>query len=178
VRDVVASLADAEGTISCYPDADTWLMDRETEMTAHWRSHYQVAIEFARERIHDWRGPSCKVMFVAHPSLLPGIEQQVRQRFGARFHIVMSEPDRFEISPPGITKAWGLAHLAHHLGIERANVWAVGDAANDAEMISWAGHGCAMGQAPQAIRDRARHVLPGIQARGLCALPLLMARHA
>jgi hydroxymethylpyrimidine pyrophosphatase-like HAD family hydrolase len=113
-------------------------------------------------------------MFVGQPQALPAVVQHLRGRFAHRFHIVFSEPDRFEISQHGVTKAWGLERLAAHLRIERSQVWAVGDAANDREMIAWAGHGCAMGQADEELRRQARHILPGIAARGLCALPGLI----
>jgi len=175
VRAIVAALADADGAICCYPDASTWIMDQEIPLTARWRSLYGAPITIDRARIHAWQGPSCKVMFVADPARLGLIAAQLHARFHGRFHVVVSQEDRFEVSPAGITKAWGLHRLAERLGVAQPEVWAVGDAANDLEMIRWAGHGCAMGQAPEAVRRAARHVLPGIHARGLCALPDLMA---
>lgn len=177
VREVVAALADEGGTICCYPDADVWLIDRETPHTARWRQLYDTQITHAPERIHAWSGTSCKVMFVAEPERLAGAARRACERFAGRFHVVVSQNDRFEVSRAGVTKEWGLSRLAAHLGIAREHVWAVGDAANDAEMIAWAGHGCAMGNAPDAIRRVARHILPSITARGLCALPTLMARY-
>ncbi len=176
VRVIVAALADADGAISCYPDASTWIMDREIPLTARWRSLYGAPIGIDPARIHAWQGPSCKVMFVADPARLGQIAAQLQTRFSGRFHVVISQDDRFEVSPVGITKAWGLQRLAARLGIAQTHVWAVGDAANDLEMIRWAGHGCAMGHAPEVVLRAARHVLPSIHARGLCALPNLLAR--
>lgn len=178
VREVVEALADEGGTICCYPQADVWLMDRETPHTARWRELYNTQITIDQERIHAWRGRSCKVMFVAEPVRLAVVAERAMERFGGRYHVVVSQNDRFEISGAGITKEWGLSRLAAHLGVAREHVWAVGDAANDVEMIAWAGHGCAMGQAPERLRRSARHVLPSVTARGLCALPGLLARFA
>ena len=56
----------------------------------------------------------------------------------------------------------------------RADVWAVGDADNDREMVAWAGHGCVMGHAPESLRRLAKHVLPGIREEGLSQLPALV----
>lgn len=176
VRDVVGELAGEDGAICCYPRADEWIMDREIALTRRWREVYQAPIGVDAARIADWRGPSCKVMFVADPERLALVAARVRARFADRFHVVISQSDRFEVSCRGVTKEWGLVRLAAHLGIAREHVWAVGDADNDREMVAWAGHGCAMGQAPESLRRIARHVLPGITARGLCVLPGMLTR--
>ncbi|MBA2482714.1 MAG: HAD family hydrolase [Planctomycetes bacterium] len=176
VNAIVSELRPFAGAICAYPDESTWIMDREIPRTRHWREHYGARIDVLPQRFSPWRGPSYKVMFVTDPDLLPGVCAHVRDRLGDRLHIVASESDRVEILPRGITKAWALERVARDLGIGRERVWAVGDADNDREMIRWAGHGCAMGHAHDALRDQARHVLPSIHARGLCALPGMIAR--
>jgi 5-amino-6-(5-phospho-D-ribitylamino)uracil phosphatase len=176
VRCVIDALRGWDGSVNAYPDARTWLMDREIPRTRGWGERYRAPIEVAPQPFADWRGPSCKLMFVAEPELLARAARHLRARLGARFHIVVSEEDRVEILPRGITKAWGLERLARSIGVERAQVWAVGDADNDLEMIRWAGHGCVMGHAHDTLRRHARHVLPSIHARGLCALPGLVER--
>lgn len=60
-----------------------------------------------------------------------------------------------DLSPIGISKASGLAHVADQLGIDAADVLAIGDGRNDLEMLSWAGRGVAMGQAVQEVHDAA-----------------------
>ncbi|MEJ2870364.1 HAD family hydrolase [Actinomycetospora sp. OC33-EN08] len=52
-----------------------------------------------------------------------------------------------ECSVPGVTKARGLALAAAHHGVDAADVVAFGDMPNDLEMLRWAGHGVAMGNA-------------------------------
>ncbi|OJY47386.1 HAD family hydrolase [Pseudonocardia sp. 73-21] len=52
-----------------------------------------------------------------------------------------------EISPAGVTKATGLAEVCDRLGFTAADVVAFGDMPNDLEMLRWAGHGVAMGNA-------------------------------
>ncbi len=177
VRDIIAACAQHDGAICCYPSAERWVIDRESGPTAGWREHYRADITIDPRLVADWRGGSYKVMFVSDPALTQSVARSLRQRFAERFHICVSEHDRIEISRAGVTKAWGLERLARHLGCDRADVWAVGDADNDLEMLAWAGHGCAMGHAGERVRVAARHVLPGIQARGLCALPGLLASH-
>lgn len=57
-----------------------------------------------------------------------------------------------DVMAAGITKAAGLAQLCAHLGIGQHEVYAFGDELNDAEMIAWAGHGVAMGNAIDAVK--------------------------
>ncbi|HEX4905509.1 MAG TPA: Cof-type HAD-IIB family hydrolase [Acidimicrobiales bacterium] len=52
-----------------------------------------------------------------------------------------------EISAAGVTKAFGLEHLATERGIDAADVVAFGDMPNDIPMLSWAGRGVAVGNA-------------------------------
>lgn len=174
VRAVVAAMADLDGTICVYPGVERWLVDRFIPRTSHWNQLYGVTIEEDARLLEGWRGPSCKVMFVTEPERLERAMDRFRERLGDRFHVVASQEDRFEVHRHGVTKAWGLERLARGLEIPREAVWAVGDAANDREMIAWAGVGCAMGHAPAAVQELARHVLPPIEAEGLAALPPLL----
>jgi hydroxymethylpyrimidine pyrophosphatase-like HAD family hydrolase len=176
LRASVDGLPGNPGAICGYPDAGTWLIDRATAYTQRWCDRYQVPIGVEPARFNDWRGPSWKLMYVAEPEVVAHALPKLRAGLSGRMEVVVSQPDRVEILPRGITKAWGLEHLANHLGIPRNNVWAVGDADNDREMIAWAGQGCAMGQAPEGLRALAKHVLPGVDARGLCALVPMVER--
>lgn len=63
-----------------------------------------------------------------------------------------------EMSLPGVTKATGLAEVARDLGVDAADVVAFGDMPNDLEMLRWAGHGVAMGNAHPALYDAANEV--------------------
>lgn len=176
VRGIVAEVTHPEVAICAYPTPDTWLIDRHIERTQSWPSLYGAEITEAWDRIHDWRGSSCKVMVVGSPDFIPELALSLRLRFGGRFHVSVSQPDRFEIIAPAANKAWGLEQLAKALSVPREAVWACGDAANDSEMLAWAGTGFAMGQAPEAVQAVADHILPSIDDAGLQALvPMLQA---
>ena len=60
-----------------------------------------------------------------------------------------------DLAPVGVSKASGLAHAAAELGVEAADVLAIGDGRNDIEMLQWAGRGVAMGQAVEEVRAAA-----------------------
>jgi hydroxymethylpyrimidine pyrophosphatase-like HAD family hydrolase len=63
-----------------------------------------------------------------------------------------------EIAPPRVTKATGLAEVAEQFGVGAAAIVAFGDMPNDLEMLRWAGHGVAMGNAHPALLDVADEV--------------------
>jgi Cof subfamily protein (haloacid dehalogenase superfamily) len=71
-----------------------------------------------------------------------------------------------DMAAPGISKASALEMLRERLGIDRAHTIAVGDGFNDVEMLTWAGVGVAMGQAPQGVKDVADTVTDSIYEDG------------
>lgn len=67
-----------------------------------------------------------------------------------------------DIAPDGVNKSTALERVRVALGIDGANVVAVGDGRNDIEMLGWAvrhgGRGIAMGQAPAEVIGAASEV--------------------
>lgn len=71
-----------------------------------------------------------------------------------------------DLAPEGVSKASGLAEVAERLGVDRADVLAIGDGRNDIEMLEWAGRGVAMGQAPDEVKAVADDVVPSVYDDG------------
>jgi HAD superfamily hydrolase (TIGR01484 family) len=71
-----------------------------------------------------------------------------------------------DIAPEGVSKASGLAWVCRDLGVDAAEVLAIGDGRNDIEMLQWAGRGVAMGQGPEVVRDAADHVTAPVDQDG------------
>lgn len=57
-----------------------------------------------------------------------------------------------DIAPEGVHKAMGLADVCARRGIDPDDVLAIGDGRNDIEMLTWAGRGVAMGDAPEEVK--------------------------
>ena len=72
-----------------------------------------------------------------------------------------------DLAPEGVSKASALADVAERLGVDRANVLAIGDGRNDTEMIRWAGRGVAMGQAPLEVQEAADDVTETVHNDGV-----------
>ncbi|MFV0453316.1 MAG: HAD hydrolase family protein [Propioniciclava sp.] len=60
-----------------------------------------------------------------------------------------------EMVDRGVSKASGVAAVLAHLGADRADAVALGDSANDIEMLAYVGTGVAMGNAPRSVRAAA-----------------------
>lgn len=71
-----------------------------------------------------------------------------------------------DIAAAGVTKASALENLRGCLGIEPHLTVAVGDGRNDIEMLSWAGRGVAMGQAPEEVIAAADEVTHSVYDDG------------
>ena len=71
-----------------------------------------------------------------------------------------------DLSPVGVSKASGLAHVASELGLRAADVLAIGDGRNDIEMLRWAGRGVAMGQAVDVVQEAADAVTGTVHDEG------------
>lgn len=69
--------------------------------------------------------------------------------------------EQFQIRPRGIGKHVGLGHVLDHLGLTTEHLLAAGDWHNDLEMLRMARVAVAPGNAVDAIREIAGHVLEG-----------------
>jgi HAD superfamily hydrolase (TIGR01484 family) len=78
-----------------------------------------------------------------------------------------------DIAPEGVNKSTALAEVAADLGITAGEVLAFGDGRNDLEMLSWAGRGVAIGDAPPEVQAAADAVSP----RFLDGGPVAELRH-
>jgi hypothetical protein len=73
-------------------------------------------------------------------------------------------------TPVGVTKGSALERLRVQLGVASTATLAVGDGTNDLEMLAWAAHGVAMGQAPAVVRAAADEVCPPVTEDGLATV--------
>ena len=63
------------------------------------------------------------------------------------------------LTPSGCSKAQGLAQVTEQLSISANEVATIGDWYNDVSMLKWAGRSFAMGQAPEEVKEAAKHSL-------------------
>ncbi len=76
--------------------------------------------------------------------------------YADEFSVTTGSPLWVDVMNPGVHKGHGLRVLADHLGLERHQLMAFGDAYNDLEMLDEAEHSYAVRNAHEAVRQRAR----------------------
>lgn len=107
------------------------------------------ASDFVEESRRDLVAEPAVKMLIRHAELTSDqMLATLRAEVGDGLSLTFSDPGgMIEAAPAGVTKASGLAEVARELGIDAADVIAFGDMPNDVEMLRWAGHGVAMGNA-------------------------------
>lgn len=102
--------------------------------------------------------PSLKLI-IRHPTIpTPELWPHIQNLPFTGLHITHSGAPFLEVMAEGITKAWGVKQLCHHLNIPQHAVLALGDAPNDTEMLAWAGHGIAMANAHPEVQAAADQI--------------------
>ncbi|WP_092602760.1 HAD family hydrolase [Actinopolyspora xinjiangensis] len=71
------------------------------------------------------------------------------------------------VVPAGVSKAAALEKLRLELGVAAEGTFAAGDGDNDLQMLEWAHHSVAMGQAPATVRLTAAEVTAPVTEDGL-----------
>lgn len=100
-------------------------------------------------------------------NLLSSLRQQYTP---AELYLTTSVATFFEATNPLVNKGTGVRYLAEELlGINAANVMAIGDNFNDLEMLEYAGIGVAMGNAPADVQAVATWVAPSVEKDGAAA---------
>jgi Cof subfamily protein (haloacid dehalogenase superfamily) len=116
------------------------------------------------------RRPMTKVISVGEPPLPTSLYWVAKAHFAGRADATLSHPRFLEFVAPGVSKGRAVAWLAHRAGIPLSQVMTIGDAYNDLEMISDAGHGAAMASAPPEVRLAARYIAAPVEEDGSAAL--------
>lgn len=108
-----------------------------------------------------------KVTFVSdEPALLAGLADRAKP-FAPRATIGQSQTYYLDVTALAANKGDGVAALAGTIGASLATTAVFGDQANDLPMFARAGVSYVMGQAPEAVRAKATHVVAGNDRDGV-----------
>ncbi|MBE9186221.1 HAD family phosphatase [Microcoleus sp. LEGE 07076] len=145
------------------------------EITAATRVYAQrsgIEPNLIKDLRRDIPGEPTKVLALCeNPEVLDGLLSSMRQRYRpAELYLTRSVATFFEATHPLASKGDGVKYLAEELlGLQPAQVMAIGDNFNDVEMISYAGVGVAMGNAPDGVKIGADWVAPDVEEDGVAA---------
>ena len=87
---------------------------------------------------------------------------------GEEFEMVVHSGEAvFEVIPKGFSKASGIQCVCEKFGISVEDTYCFGDSENDLEMLAFAGHGIAMGNATESAKAAADYVTTGVDEDGI-----------
>ena len=93
-----------------------------------------------------------KLLLLGDEEQLNEFETIIPQEWRNEFYVVRSQKYLVEVLKKGVNKAYGLEKLAKELNIQPSEIAAIGDAANDIEMLKYAGLAIAMGNASEEVK--------------------------
>ena len=93
-----------------------------------------------------------KLLLLGDEEQLNEFETFIPQEWRNEFYVVRSQKYLIEVLTKGVNKAFGLEKLAKELNIQSSEIAAIGDAANDIEMLKYAGLAIAMGNASEEVK--------------------------
>jgi hydroxymethylpyrimidine pyrophosphatase-like HAD family hydrolase len=126
--------------------------------------------ETVEDLARDIATPMSKVIAVGDPGRPMALIEEARRLFAGRASPTVSHPRFLEFVAPGVSKGRAVAWLAHRAAIPMAQAMTMGDALNDFEMISDAGHGAAMATAPAEVQLAGRYIAAPVERDGAAAL--------
>lgn len=113
--------------------------------------------------------PVTKLMFLGPPAMMALLTTALAVTFAGQITIVRTDADLIQVTHPTANKGAALVKVAAHYGVRLANTMAIGDAANDIDMLRLAGVGVAVGNATPAVKAVADWVAPSNNDQGVCA---------
>ena len=94
-----------------------------------------------------------KLLLMGDEEQLNEFETFIPEVWRDEFYVVRSQKYLVEVLKKRVNKAYGLEQLARELNIEPSEIAAIGDAANDIEMLEYAGLAIAMGNASEEVKS-------------------------
>ena len=92
---------------------------------------------------------------------------EIEKALGHAFTFLDHGDGIIEAVPVGTSKATGIQWLCEHLNIPIENTYAIGDSINDLEMLKFAGHSIAMGNATPVAKEAAEYITTHIHENGI-----------
>ena len=118
--------------------------------------------------IDEWLAePVTKLLLLGDGGRMNELGRSIARAFRYQVSVIQTEAECLQITHPTVSKARALKTVAGELGVMREQVMAIGDNANDVEMLQWAGVGVAMANAPESVLRAADYVTDHNDADGV-----------
>jgi Cof subfamily protein (haloacid dehalogenase superfamily) len=167
VAEIIAIAADVNVHLQLYRN-DEYYCEQEnrfSQLYAQLSGVRPIIVPSLREAFAY--SPATKAVAIDDPPRAAEMATLFAQRLGPRAYVTRSYPEFVEILDPHVDKGEALRFVAARLGIDMADVAAIGDSWNDAPLLEAAGFGVAMGSAPDELRKVAKAVVGDVDADGV-----------
>ena len=150
---------------SYYTDDDTSFHPYYASMIQVCRSSDGMVIEFNWDNVKSFDKLVCFSSPDTPQNMAAFIEDVHSLDFP--FKCIKNGEDFYEVIPEGTSKGTAITFIAEHFNIPIDDCYAFGDAPNDLPMFEAAGHGIALGNAYDCVKDAAEYVTTDIDAHGI-----------
>lgn len=148
----VANWARAAGLyLKTYVD-DVLLVDEVTAETLAFSRAHGVPYRAVGNVAAALDAEPTKMVIVEPPERIAALVPLMREMWGDAAEVTTSEPHSLELTAQGVDKGSAVQFLADHLRVESGAAAAIGNAQNDVSMITWAGFGGVVRNAPPDVR--------------------------
>jgi len=118
--------------------------------------------------IDEWlTEPITKLLLLGPPEEMGELGRSLASQFKHKVVVMQTERELLQIMHPTVSKGQALKTVAGELGVSRQQVMAIGDNANDVDMLRWAGLGVAMANAAPAALEAADAITEHQDADGV-----------
>ncbi len=139
-----------------YVGEELWVSREDPRVRHYIELHHIPAWIRGPAEITDWPEPPMKILLQGESLLLDGLRGELEAILRPHaIRIFKSQSDYLELVNGDVGKSTGLKIAADILGVPQEQVFAMGDAENDIDMLRWAGWGVAMGQASAEVKAAA-----------------------
>ena len=111
--------------------------------------------------------PVTKLLLLGDGERMNALGRRIATEFRHQTTVIQTEPECLQITHSTVSKARALRTVAGEMGVTREQVMAIGDNANDVEMLRWAGLGVAMANAPAEVLQVADYITDHNDADGV-----------
>ena len=156
--EVVKALKEFGADILLYA-GDTLYADVESDENKNYSRHVNIPIRFTDD-FFSVEGEIMKILVKGENEKLKRVSSAMTELFAGRCSVFFSASTLIEFARPETHKGSGIEFLANYLKIPMSGTIAIGDQANDIEMIKAAGLGIAVSNAADELKRAADVVLP------------------
>ena len=168
VVDVAEEIAERNGWVLEYYTATDFAADTDADAAVEHAA--MLGLEHVRRPRNSLEGDIARVQFVVPLEVVPWVRTEMA-RTGVTVvpatSPVMPGTSFVSCTTAGVTKGTAISSITDELGTTVDRAMMVGDGLNDLDAVETVGHGVAMGNAVDELKQAARHVVAHVDDDGL-----------